>query len=139
MKLLFTGDINFRGKDNVTFEESEKILTEVLPYINDVDFVIPNLECPLADINMHEPIKKSGPNLICTPENIRFLKALNADAVTISNNHIERYNASGNFKLVSCEAHLSQLKEVLRILHNEETESAQEWAEKIKELGKMLL
>jgi len=24
MKLLFTGDINFRGKDNVSFEESEK-------------------------------------------------------------------------------------------------------------------
>lgn len=54
-------------------------------------------------------------------------------------NNLERYNASGNFNLVSCEAHLSQLKEVLRTLHNEETESAQEWAEKIKELGKMPL
>lgn len=88
MKLLFTGDINFRGKENLTFEESKKILSDVLPYINDVNFVIPNLECPLADINKHEPIKKSGPNLICAPENICFLKALNADAVTIANNHI---------------------------------------------------
>ena len=39
MKLLFTGDINFRGKDNMTFEESEKILTEVLPYAKKSDFV----------------------------------------------------------------------------------------------------
>ena len=88
MKLLFTGDINFRGKDNVTFEESEKILTEVLPYAKKSDFVIPNLECPLADKEKHKPIKKSGPNLICAPENICFLKALNTDAVTIANNHI---------------------------------------------------
>ena len=88
MRILFTGDINFRGKYNVTFDESEKILTEVLPCAKYVDFVIPNLECPLADINKHEPIKKSGPNLICAPENICFLKALNAYAVTIANNHI---------------------------------------------------
>jgi|GEM_PF-2571710 poly-gamma-glutamate capsule biosynthesis protein CapA/YwtB (metallophosphatase superfamily) len=88
MKLLFTGDINFRGKDNVTFDESEKILTEVLPCAKYADFVIPNLECLLADKGKHKPIKKSGPNLICAPENICFLKALNAYAVTIANNHI---------------------------------------------------
>lgn len=88
MKLLLTGDINFRGKDDVTFEESEKILTEVLPYAKKSDFVIPNLECPLADKEKHKPIKKSGPNLICAPKNICFLKALNTDAVTIANNHI---------------------------------------------------
>ena len=65
-----------------------KIISDVLPFINDVDFVIPNPECPLADINKHKPIKKSGPNLICGTENICFLKALNADAVTLANNHI---------------------------------------------------
>ena len=43
MRILFTGDINFRGKYNVTFDESEKILTEVLPCAKYVDFVIPNL------------------------------------------------------------------------------------------------
>ena len=37
MKLLFTGDINFRGKDNVTFDESEKILAEVLPFAKNVE------------------------------------------------------------------------------------------------------
>lgn len=91
MKILFTGDINFRGKENLTFEESQKILAQVLPYANEVDFVIPNLECPLADIDKHEPIKKSGPNLICDLENICFLKALNAEAVTLANNHIGDY------------------------------------------------
>ena len=91
MKLLFTGDINFRGKENLTFEESEGILSDVLPYTKDADFVIPNLECPLADADRYKPIKKSGPNLICNPENICFFKALNADAVTLANNHIGDY------------------------------------------------
>ena len=88
MRILFTGDINFRGKENLTFEESKEILTDILPITKEVDFIIPNLECPLADMKKHKPIKKSGPNLICAPENICFLKALNTDAVTIANNHI---------------------------------------------------
>ena len=37
MKILFTGDINFRGKENLTFEESKKILAEVLPFAKNVE------------------------------------------------------------------------------------------------------
>lgn len=39
MRVLFTGDINFRGKDKLTFEESKNILSEIKCY----------LESPLAD------------------------------------------------------------------------------------------
>jgi len=88
MKLLFTGDVNFRGMNILSFEDSEKILSDVQPYIDAVDFVIPNLECPLADEKIYKPIKKSGPNLICNPQNITFLKALKTQAVTLANNHI---------------------------------------------------
>lgn len=91
MKLLFTGDINFRGKGRLTFDESKVILKEVQPYIESVDFVVPNLECPLADRKKHKPIKKSGPNHIYDQENITFLKAMNTYAVTIANNHIGDY------------------------------------------------
>lgn len=51
----------------------------------------------------------------------------------------ESYNASANFNLISCEAHLSQLKEALKILHNNESESAKEWADKIRKLSKISL
>lgn len=61
------------------------------PYIDTVDFVIPNLECPLADKEKYTPIKKAGPNLICNPENITFLKAMNTYAVTLANNHTGDY------------------------------------------------
>ncbi len=36
MKLLFTGDINFRGKGVVLDEESKSILSEVMPYLDKV-------------------------------------------------------------------------------------------------------
>jgi poly-gamma-glutamate synthesis protein (capsule biosynthesis protein) len=88
MKILFTGDINFRGHDALNFEKSKEILSELSPYLSSVDYRIPNLETPLAYRNKHEPIKKSGPNLICAPENIVFLKAFGADGVAIANNHI---------------------------------------------------
>lgn len=93
MKILFTGDINFRGHDTLTFEESKEILSELSPYLSSVDYRIPNLETPLADMNNHQPIKKSGPNLICSPENIVFLKAFDADGVTLANNHIGDFGA----------------------------------------------
>lgn len=93
MKILFTGDVNFRGLENLSPDKSDNILKEVKPYIEKADFVIPNLECPLADIKKHTPIKKSGPNLICPPENVCFLKALNASAATLANNHIGDYGA----------------------------------------------
>jgi poly-gamma-glutamate synthesis protein (capsule biosynthesis protein) len=91
MRILFTGDINFRGIEDLTKEASEEILSELKPYLAKVDFRIPNLETPLAQKNKYEPIKKSGPNLICPPENIIFLKAFQADGVTLANNHIGDY------------------------------------------------
>ncbi len=91
MKLLFTGDISFRGQEFLTYEKSRTILSEVQPYLDAVDFRIPNLECPLANVKKYHPIKKSGPNLIYEPSNVCFLKAVNADAVTLANNHIGDY------------------------------------------------
>lgn len=48
MKILFTGDINFRDSNNLTFETSQKILCGLKNCIETADFVIPNLECPLG-------------------------------------------------------------------------------------------
>lgn len=43
----------------------------------------------------------------------------------------------GNYDLIKCEAHLSQLKTVLEIYFNEETNFAKEMEEKITKLQKM--
>lgn len=42
MRILFTGDINFRGIEDLTKEASEEILSELKPYLAKVDFRIPN-------------------------------------------------------------------------------------------------
>lgn len=88
MKIMFTGDINFRMLENLDYDKSTEILSEVMPYVKEADFVIPNLECPLGEEADYTPIKKSGPNLICGENNVCFLKAMNAYGVTIGNNHI---------------------------------------------------
>ena len=87
MKLLFTGDINFRGLSEPTSKMCSDILAEVLPYFERSDFRIINLETPLANKEKHTPIKKSGPNLICAPNNILFLETLHTDVCTLANNH----------------------------------------------------
>lgn len=94
MKLLFTGDINFRGIENLDYDKSHKILKDITPYTEGADFVIPNLECPLGNETDYAPIKKAGPNLICHENGISFLKAINAYAVTLANNHIGDYGAA---------------------------------------------
>ncbi len=91
MKIMFTGDINFRGLNNIDGGLSRRILNEVMPYIEKADFVIPNLECPLGDKERFAPIKKAGPNLICGENGVSFLNAMNTYAVTLANNHIGDY------------------------------------------------
>lgn len=88
MRLLFTGDINFRGMPLQSEDEYAKILEEVMPYAESADYIIPNLECPLAEEGKYSPIKKSGPPLLCDPGHVKLLKAFGADAVTLANNHI---------------------------------------------------
>lgn len=97
MKIIFTGDINFRERTDLTYEKSVEIVSEIKPYFEKADFVIPNLECPLAEKENHTPIKKAGPDLICHPSNICFLKALNTTAVTLANNHIGDYGEEAIF------------------------------------------
>ncbi len=90
MKIIFTGDVNFRLQENITYKDSIKVLEGVSPYFDRADFRIVNLECPLADGDF-EPIKKSGPNLISPSSCICFLEAGKIDGVTLANNHMGDY------------------------------------------------
>ena len=63
------------------------MLNELKYKFEECDYVIPNLECPLVNKENYKPIKKSGPNLACNPDNITFLKGMNTYGVTLANNH----------------------------------------------------
>ena len=101
MKLLFTGDVNFRCKDYLTLEESKSIISQIQSVLDSVDFRIVNLECPFGNINKYKPILKAGPNLICSERNLPFLKAFNTDAVTLANNHIGDYGEEATKNTIS--------------------------------------
>lgn len=95
IRLLFFGDTNFRDREILDISESKKILKEVSTYIDNADLRIMNLETPLANINECQPLQKSGPNIICDPENIVFLKESKVDIAVLANNHIGDYGEKG--------------------------------------------
>ena len=84
MKIIFSGDICFRGLLFDDAQKCEKALEDVLPRFKSSDFRIANPETPMADSRKHMPIKKSGSNIISSKDNITFLKVLGIDAVTLT-------------------------------------------------------
>lgn len=67
--------------------EMEQVISEDLNRIlKDASYRIFNLEVPLTD--QHNPIKKSGPNLIASCASVNGYKAIGADMLTLANNHI---------------------------------------------------
>ncbi|MBO5280231.1 MAG: CapA family protein [Clostridia bacterium] len=91
MKLIFTGDVNFRNMYHMNEQTASEILEKVLPYTEQADFRIVNLEEPLADEEKYEPIYKSGPNLIAPQNCISFLDVLGVDVAVLANNHTGDY------------------------------------------------
>ena len=70
--------------------------SDIKSVFDDGDYSILNLETPiLYDRRQYMPLKKSGPNLRCYPDDINILKYLNVDLVTLANNHIMDYGSQG--------------------------------------------
>lgn len=129
MKILFTGDINLRGIESIDTYNFKNALTDVFPYTKNCDFVIPNLECPLGKKENYLPIKKAGPNLICSERCIDFLKQMNTFAVTLANNHIGDYGepalnntvkllTESGIKYAGVGKNISEAYNAVRIKHN---------------------
>lgn len=98
MKIIIGGDV-------VPTESSESFFKECDPIENiDEDFAkrwleanvrVFNLECPLGDVKKMKPIKKSGPNLVCSERCINGIKSLKPSVVCLANNHICDYGVNG--------------------------------------------
>lgn len=89
LKLIIGGDI-VPTKSNLelfnTGDMDELIGQELKDILYSVDYRIYNLETPLVDVE--NPIKKSGPNLIAPVSSICGIKGLKPDLCTLANNHI---------------------------------------------------
>ncbi len=94
-KIFIAGDfcpINRLSK-TILEESPEIIFNDLLPIIRDDDLSVVNLECPLTDA--HSEIHKTGPALKAKVDTAKTLSKAGFNLVTLANNHIMDYGATG--------------------------------------------
>lgn len=96
MKVLIAGDYcpTERVKSLVEKGEFADIFPDVQSVIQQADFSIVNLECPVRSADA-KPISKHGPNLQCSEKGVEALRWAGFDCVTLANNHFLDYGAEG--------------------------------------------
>lgn len=94
-EILIGGDVCPSGRIEHSFKkgDAESIFSDLLPVIQNADFSLVNLECPL--INTYSPIEKDGAVLGANFSCIKGFKAANISAVNLSNNHILDHGEAG--------------------------------------------
>ena len=97
VKILIAGD--FVPKDRVLkLIEEEKysdIFSDILPYTDQCDYSILNLESPVVESSTATPIEKCGPHLKCTSKAIKAMKYAGFNMATLANNHFYDYGEEG--------------------------------------------
>lgn len=94
MKILITGDFCPINRADINVIDSTNILCEDFQeLLKQTDISITNLECPLT--NHSKAISKTGPALKAHPNNVKLLKAMSFNMVTLANNHIMDYGSEG--------------------------------------------
>ncbi len=85
---VFIGDYCPRneGQELIHAGQTESIIEAVKPFITAGDLKIIQWETPLTSSG--QPICKSGPNLICSPESADIVDILEIDLALLANNHI---------------------------------------------------
>ena len=73
MNIIFTGDVCFKEQHEMDEILAKKVLSGLKPTLDSADYLVMNLETPLAKEGVGAPITKSGPNIIGRPENVGFL------------------------------------------------------------------
>lgn len=96
MKIAFVGDMALIGRydiSNSSLSAVKSRFSEVIKVFDSCDYVIANLETPLTDEDKTREFKTLA---LCSPtKNVRLLKELGIDAVSIANNHIYDYGVKG--------------------------------------------
>lgn len=87
MKILFSPDISFKNVQDCSKETAYNCMKNTASVFRQADFSMLNLENIFGDPDVFKPIKKSGPNLISSPDCINYINALRPDIVGMANNH----------------------------------------------------
>lgn len=91
MNIIFTGDVCFMEQHEMDETLAKKVLSGLQPTLDSADYLVMNLETPLAKEGVGAPITKSGPNIIGRPENVGFLTEAGCSLAVLANNHTGDY------------------------------------------------
>lgn len=96
MNVLVAGDYCpvERIADLVNKGDYNAVFSEVQSTIQESDYSIVNLECPVS-CEDNKPIEKLGPNLCCSGKGVMALKWAGFKCVTLANNHFLDYGPTG--------------------------------------------
>jgi poly-gamma-glutamate synthesis protein (capsule biosynthesis protein) len=94
MKIALIGDIGFFGKHSLrTNENIYEYFEDVRKHLEQFDYVVGNLELPFLEKG--KPFGAKSVNLKSVPENVKLLKHLNINVVTLANNHMFDFGQQG--------------------------------------------
>lgn len=76
-------------RESFDLGDESKVFGDVLPLLQQADYTVANLECPLS--LRGTPAQKTGPRLRGKPSDLQVLKRAGIKAVSLANNHILDY------------------------------------------------
>lgn len=96
MKILIAGDFCpcYRVVELFEKEKYKDVLGEVKPFVEQADYSLVNLECPVAG-PLNKAIVEKGPNLSCGEKSLTALKWAGFNSVTLANNHFFDFGEGG--------------------------------------------
>ena len=103
MQISVVGDFCPIGRfhSDVSNIYKDGVFAALSPYISKSQLSIANLECPVANEGFTK-IKKQGPSLKCSKEDVKYLKESGFNLVTLANNHIKDYGEVGIEETIKC-------------------------------------
>jgi len=102
IKILIAGDFAPMGRVGslINDEKYDEIFGQILPFTEEQDYSIVNLEAPIV-LNSIKPIEKVGPHLKCKKNALKSIQYAGFDCVTLANNHIRDYGDEGVINTLS--------------------------------------
>ncbi len=96
MNIIIAGDYCPRDRVAKALDEKhyDAVLGDIHEALNDADYSIVNLECPVVYFDT-KPIDKCGPNLCCKKNGVEALKWAGFNCITLANNHFLDYGEVG--------------------------------------------
>lgn len=97
VKILIAGDFAPRNRVETLLEDQSyaDIFAQVIPYTNESNYSVVNLEAPVIMDPSSMPIEKCGPSLKCSVNAVKAIKYAGFNMATLANNHFYDYGDTG--------------------------------------------